>query len=598
MTIRAIGGLVAFNAVVLVIGAGALWGIRGWRWWSELARLAGVAYLLGLALLMIVLTLLIVLGVPVTLATLVVVGAAIVAAGLVAGRVRGHSPPGLVRGGWRFPRLSLFEALFLAGLVVYLEGLFRSNRLSGVVEEWDSWAFWMPKAARLYHSGGLDAEFLQQIPSAPYPPGLTSVHAAAFHFMGGADSVTLHLQHWFFAAGFVAALAGLLAGRVSGVILFPVLLAVLASPSLVARTTTTYADLPLGYLVAVGALLVALWLHERSPWQLASATVLLAGAMLTKREGMLFVAAVLTAALLASWRDRRALWPRLLAAGGAAFALVLPWRVWFSAQGIPGDGPEAGYVGSLAHLDRVRPSLALVLRTLFDQDLWPVVSALAVGAILLAAIAGVVRMSVYVGGFVVMAVAACTWAIWSNPSLEFSQQDDLNPIVRLTGTTFLALAALTPVLLQRAWSELSAARRLPTVALVGPDGLVTRSTWAWSIVAVGLLSHPGAMLVGYSGSGLPGGLPTFPSADECVSAPTPDRPVRLVVGYTDSYPDAHALRTRALAAGLEPVQVAADGCGRVRVFVDGLAAADATRALEDVPQASRLEPTLEADVGG
>ena len=34
MTLRAIAGIAAFNGFVLVVGAGVLWGMRGWRWWT------------------------------------------------------------------------------------------------------------------------------------------------------------------------------------------------------------------------------------------------------------------------------------------------------------------------------------------------------------------------------------------------------------------------------------------------------------------------------------------------------------------------------------------------------------------------------------
>jgi len=595
MTSRAIGGLFVFNAFLLVAGAGVLWGVRGWRWWTDFVRLAGVAYLLGLALLMIVLTLEIVLGVPVDGATIGLAGLVPVVAGIAVGRRRGHSMPALAPSGWHFPRLSLFAALFVAGIVVYLEGLVRSERLSGVVKEWDSWAFWMPKAEWIYYSGGLDPKLLAGIPSAPYPPGLTSVQAAAFHAMGSADTTTLHVQYWFFAVGFVGAIAGLLASRVPQAILFPVLLAVLVAPSLVARMTTTYADIPLGQLAAVAALLMALWLLEEKTWQLAAATLLLAGAMLTKREGTLFVVCILVGAFVASWRDRSRLWRQLAVGGAAAFALALPWRVWFTAQGIPGDGPESGYLGSFRHIDRAWPALKLVITTLFDQGLWPVAPILAVAAIVLAALAGATRMSVFAAVLLASAIVSTSWAIWSNLSLKFTQEDSANPIVRLTGTTVLTLAALTPVLLHAAWSgrkrQSGSSPRLPSP---GPDALVARSWGAWAIVLLGVLSHPGAMLVGYSGSGLPGGLPSLPGQEECVSRPVAERPVRLVVGYADSFPEAEVLRRRAVGAGLTDVQAASDGCGRVRVFIDHLPIAEA-QGLERAARAAALDPTLELD---
>ena len=65
VTLRAIGGLLVFNLFIVGVGAGVLWGVRGWRWWTDFVRLIGVAYFLGLSALMIVTTLELVIGIPV-----------------------------------------------------------------------------------------------------------------------------------------------------------------------------------------------------------------------------------------------------------------------------------------------------------------------------------------------------------------------------------------------------------------------------------------------------------------------------------------------------------------------------------------------------
>ena len=70
MTARAIIGLCAYNLVLLGTGAGVLWGIRGWRWWTDLVRLTGLAYFLGVGSLMVLLTFELVVGIPVTAATI------------------------------------------------------------------------------------------------------------------------------------------------------------------------------------------------------------------------------------------------------------------------------------------------------------------------------------------------------------------------------------------------------------------------------------------------------------------------------------------------------------------------------------------------
>ena len=136
---------------------------------------------------------------------------------------------------------------------------------------------------------------------------------------------------------------------------------------------------------------------SRRPWQLASATLLLGGAMLTKRKGLLFAACVLLAGFAASWTDRRRLWRPLMVAGLAAFALALPWRIWFTVHGLEGDGPEYGYFGALRYLERVWPSFKLAVTTLFDSDLWRVFPVLAAIALVLAVAAGAWRIAVYVG---------------------------------------------------------------------------------------------------------------------------------------------------------------------------------------------------------
>jgi hypothetical protein len=511
--------------------------------------------------------------------------------GVFLGRRRGHTAPGLRPPGWRIPGISLFAALFVAGIVVYFEGLFRAQRLAGVAREWDSWANWLPKTRELHVSGRLEPEFLSLVTSQSpgYPPGPATIQAAAFHAMGSADTVTLHLQYWFLAAGFVLAVIGLLAQRVHHAILFPVVLALLVAPSLVDWITTVYADIPMGYLIALAALLVILWIEEKESWQLAAATVLLSGAMLTKREGLIFAACVLLAGFVASFADRRRLWRPLLAAGLIAFALALPWRIWFTAHGLPGDGPELGYLGAFSYLEVVWPSLKLNLETLVDPNLWRFAPVLAGAAIVLAGLAGAWRVSLYAGMFVVAAVGAGTWVFWTNP-VAFN---DVWPIHRYTGITVLVLAVLTPLLLQRAWSSEPASRT--PVESRRHDVLFRQSRVAWAIVLVGLLSHPGSALVGYSGSGLPGGWPSFPGTAGCDAAPVAGANARLVVGYADSYPEATAMRERARVAGLVDVEASQDGCGRLRVYVDDLPTIAAAQALQVEAQAAGLRPTVELD---
>jgi hypothetical protein len=593
MTIRAIGGLVGLNIAFVSVGLALLFGFGALRRWSDLLRLAGVAYFTGVASAMVVLTLELVVGMPVDLGTSVASLAALAAAALVAGlrRSRGRR---LARPTLSIGSTSIFVASCFAGLVVYFEALFRASRLSPTLAEWDGWSTWVPKAKAIYFFGHLDPSLLAFTPGPSYPPGLPAVHALAFHAMGSPDDVTLHLQYWHYALAFTAAVGGLLASRVRGAILLPVLMAALVAPSFITRLTWTYADLPLGYLVALAALLLGLWLSEREEWQLAFATILLGGAMLTKREGILFAACVLCAAFIGSYADRRSAWPRLGLSGLLAFLFVLPWRIWFLAHGIPSDAPSGGVLG-LDDTSRGWHTVELVLTTLGDPEHWRVLPVLAALSLLLAALARAWRLSLYAAVFVVCAMVAATLTIWTESSLPLTQNDAKNPIVRMTGTSILVLVVLTPLLLERAWSAGGAV--LAPSAPVGPDVFVWRTRAACSIVVLAALAYPASMLVGYSGHGLPGALPRFPSSADCVDAPAPGEKVRVVVGYARSYPRARDLRRRATRAGLPNVGMEQDGCGRVRVFVERLATVDVGQRFVAMAHAAGLGPTLERNSG-
>ena len=183
------------------------------------------------------------------------------------------------------------------------------------------------------------------------------------------------------------------------------LLLVLVLPGLTGIPVPGGADRPLAFLIAAAALLVVLWLDERERWQLAAATLLLAGAFLTKREGLLLGACIVLAALVATWGDRRFAWPRLVGAAAVAFALALPWRIWVAANGFHGDEPQTGFLGFLDDAGRGPRSLWLALRAMFGYDFWLVLPAVAVVAAVLAFLAGARRPAVFAVAFLAAAAA-------------------------------------------------------------------------------------------------------------------------------------------------------------------------------------------------
>jgi hypothetical protein len=449
VSLHAIAGLVALNLFLLAVGVSILYALRGWASWGELLRLAGVAYMLGVAATGVLWTFELVIGISFGVLTIVGTGAAVVCVASLAGYRAGHRLPRLqvMR---ELPRLSLVTAVFAAVTVVYLEAAFRAARLAGLYE-FDAWAFWVPKAKAIYYFGGFDEQFFREVINQAYPPLVPVLQAAAFHFMGSPDVVTVHLQFWFLLVGFTAAVVGLLSGRVPPVFLWPPLLLMLVAPHIGGHFYHPTADFLLDELFAIAALLIALWLSDRKDWQLFTAGVLLAGVMSTKREGYAFAASAIVAALVVTARERRAVWPKLIIVGIVAAATTVPWRVLLAVRDLGGGGPEAGGTGLFSNLDRAWPSLRLAISTLFDYHLWIVVTPLAIVAIVAAFAAGARTLPLYTTLVYLFAVVAFTYSTWAFPSLGISREPALNPIVRLTGEVVLLTPALVPLLLARAW---------------------------------------------------------------------------------------------------------------------------------------------------
>jgi hypothetical protein len=574
MTVRALAGLVALNILLAVLGSAILGALRPGTTRKELLRLAGVSYLLGVAALMVSLTLLLVLGIPVNLLSTVLAGAALFAATWLVGRRR-RIQSGSVEPQPK-PLVSSWTAPLLALLVVCLEAVFRKGRLQGLIE-FDGWDSWGPRTKALYHFGHLDPHFLSGLPGGSYPPGVPALLATGLHAIGSADVVTLHVQYWFLGVGFVAALVGLLSQRVAPLLLLPFVLTIFVMPDIRSRSVDMYGDLPLGFLVATAALLVALWLEEREEWQLPAASLLLAGAALTKREGVILAGCVVIAGLAASSDRVRKDWPRLVAVFFAAVAATLVWQIWLWAQSLPGNGPSGG-LHFLTDGRRGWDSFKVVEKNLFTFDLWLLSLTLAIAAVALCVLVRAWRPAVYLAALITASVLGCTVILWSDSNLQLT---DVNVVSRLVGTVTLAVVALTPLALQRAWDP---GQRSAT-AVAGPGMSARRVAVAWGLVVAAAVAYPAVLLAD--------GGARFPSASDCTHAPSGNGSVLVVFGHESSYPDALQLQSRAIAAGAGPVRSVQDGCGRVRVYVPATSMAEGEQIVQRV-SAAGLSASLEA----
>jgi hypothetical protein len=450
VTVRAILGLAALNGAYAVLGLTLLWAVRGLSRWSDVLRLAGLGYLLGLASFGIVWTQLLVVGVTLdgwTLVLSLVLGAAAAAGAAVL--LRREHPRGFGDPARHVPTGGLLVTaggIALAGLL--LEVMFRSARLQSL-QAYDAWAFWVPKAKAIYYFGGLDHQLFTTLANPTYPPVVPILDAAAFHAMGSADVSTFHLQYWFLVVGATAAIAGCLYRHVPAWLLWPSLLLVLTVPRIASGLLVPQADVLVDVLFVVSVLLLVLWLRDGRGWRLAVVAVLLAGAGLTKREGLLFAAAALGVGLAASFGRRQAAWPRLLAVAALVAVAAVPWRLWYSRQGIGGEAPsDAGAGGSV---DRLLDALRLSFDVLFDTTLWSVVPIVALVAVGAAFVWGDRRVAAFLAAVLVLVFLGGAWVTYAFRELPITADEALNPIVRYTGAIVLLAAVATPLLLASVW---------------------------------------------------------------------------------------------------------------------------------------------------
>jgi hypothetical protein len=482
-------GLVALNAMLLGAGAMLLWGLGAWHSWSDLVRLAGVSFLVGVSSLSVLLTLAIVFGVPFGLATMVVAAAAVAAVGLTLGILRGNTRPR----GFRMAPPTLVTAVVVAAMVVYFEALFRSARIA-FFTELDAWWVWTIRAKALYFFGDLGGDELVRVGETwdrTYPPAVPLLQGQAFEAMGSADAVTLHLQQWFLALGFAAAVVGLLWHRVRPAILLPSVLLVLVLPGFTERVTWVTADTLVAYLASIAAVQLYLWIEDGASWRLWSSTLLLAGVALTKREGLIVLVIIVAAALVTSFPQRRRMWPRLAVAGALAVALSASWRFGLASRGVA-DGPTEGFLGFLDDPGRGLDAVELILLSLVDPT-WLGFAFLVAVAVAVAFTLGVRAPAVFATTLAVLFPLAWTYVIWVETRFEITRDPGLTPVIRLAMVTLFTVAPFLPLLLEDAW-------RATTTTGERWSGLArferANAPIAWAILVLAAVAYPVAVLLG------------------------------------------------------------------------------------------------------
>jgi hypothetical protein len=301
--------------------------------------------------------------------------------------------------------------------------------------------------------------------------------------------------------------------------------------------------------LAFTLVLLLLFVRERTWEPAALALAFAAAAALTKREAIVPLAAMAVGVAAATTGRKRETWPWAGALLAAAVLALAPWLVWVSSHSLPGPGPEAGGLGLFDNLDRLWPSVELVVTTLGDPGHWSVIL-----AVVLLAVAGSLlarrEEGIVVAVFLVLSTAGFVWIMWGLPSVPLTQNASLNPVVRLCGAALVPCALAVPILVQPLLDPIRARFASPSA------GMHSRTI---AVVAVVALAYPAAVLA-------VDGLPRFPDRDECsdrISRPVP--PFEVIYARSGSYLKARAIHERVVGLGFVDAQLLADGCGRWKV---------------------------------
>jgi hypothetical protein len=433
------------NLCFLAAGVGLTRLVGLWRSPRDLLRVVGIAYMVGVGAVGVLATLLLVAGLSLSIPQVLVLCGLLAATGLLRSAEPFSPPEPLSRAVRAFV---LAAAGLLGAYLLVLLALTAVQPMTG----YDSWALWAVKARAVVLLDGLDPDvFANPAYTAirrEYPLFVPALEAIDFRFMRDTDTYVLHLQFWFFVAGFFVAAAQLLRDRISPLLVWPALLLLAVAPRFGRGLALGATDLPLALFFGLAVL--AGWRYVDRPdsrWLFLLGTFAAAAAV-TKREGLAYVAVLFVALLLLALRSGRPVLP-LAVAGAVCFVPLGAWSIWRTAHDVgAADTPISDFLNPSYlsdHADRIWPAFRALGREAFDPELWLLLPVLLVLAAAFAFVAGRDRgTAVFAVGLVAVLFAWIAWgAVVHKASVEGFAAKTAH---RVAATPSVAAALLLPLL--------------------------------------------------------------------------------------------------------------------------------------------------------
>jgi hypothetical protein len=446
-------GLVAIDAVFLVVGYALLYALGLARLRRGDVRLIGVSYLAGWALLGSVLSLALMAGIGSGVATVLVISAALAAGCVLAGRRTARTTPETtptLERRTRHPVAVLAAGLGAAILVIDAVAAIVASVKSVWTTDIDVLTAWLPRAGIIYYFHQLDPSSWGSFLCPWYPPLVPTMYAGTFDFVGGFHPSVLPLQQVTLGIAFLLAVLGLLDRFVPRWVSLPSLALLVTAPWFWWRLHSLLPDQTLAYLLVAAGLTSVLWLHERRGAWLGLAVVFLTAASLTKVEGVVFGSVLVAVVLVAGFiLHRRAALPAIVLLLGPA--AIVPWHLWLSRHQQPTSTPDynAPHVLSASFLadriDRLTYALHAMLHAALGPGLLtPTIIWLSIG-VLLAVCHRIPVISAAVGAWLALTFLSLGAIYWIG-SIEVHWYV-YTSASRVGASIIIGAATMTPLLL-------------------------------------------------------------------------------------------------------------------------------------------------------
>lgn len=360
--------IAAGNVALAFAGFGFLLLIDAWHRLGRWSRLAA-ALLSGQALFLTVAPMLLYAGLSVSPVVVLPLVAAVAVAGLLVARRRGPSSLSL-RGGDRSGITALLGAALVSASLLVLSVRAALTPLYEI----DTMSNWVMKAKIIWAGGErltgvLDPRVFARPDLHPqshleYPLGMNALLAWSFHWMGAADVRVMHLQLVLLVAAAAGTSWALLRPITPDLPLAVGLAGLMMMPTVVNKLLTAYADVPLAFVWATGALALIRWAAEGERHLLWLATLMLAASLAIKQDGTMYVVAIYVAVgVPLVLRPRRPLRELLTSAGIVALTAV-PWQLYTATHDLGRHDIRPGLGRMQGQADRLLPTLQEMLHVL------------------------------------------------------------------------------------------------------------------------------------------------------------------------------------------------------------------------------------------